>query len=85
MMSPVSVHAYQGLERAIAEAARAAATSVFAYSGKDAAGRPAPGLRNDQRVTTAADLARANAAGKASGRRFRRGDKMAGTLLDITV
>jgi hypothetical protein len=83
MMSPVSVHAQPGLERAIADAARAAATTMFAYNGKDPT--RAHGLRNDQRVSTAADLAKANQAGKATGRKFRRGDKMAGTLLDITV
>ncbi len=85
MMSPVSVHAPVGLERSIAEAARAAAAAVFGYGGKDPSGRPAPGLRSDQRVATAAEVAKANPAGKASGRKFRKGDKMAGTLLDITV
>lgn len=83
MMSPVSVHAHQGLERAIADAARSGGAAMFGYNGKDPA--RAHGLRSDQRIASAADLDKANAAGKATGRKFRRGDKMTGTLLDITV
>lgn len=85
MMSPASVHAHQGLERSIAEAARAAATGTFGYGAKEAVGRAAHGLRSDQRIGPAVELERPNAAAKPRGRRFRKGDKMLGTLLDITV
>lgn len=82
MMSPVSVHAHQGLERSLAEAARTGQSAAFGYDSRSFGAR-ADGLRADQRVMTAADLAKAKLAGKSTGRKFRRGDKMLGTLVDI--
>jgi hypothetical protein len=85
MMSPASVNANFGLERAIAESARAAAAASFGYADRDAAGRATTGLRADQRVVTPEEVARANVAGRSTGRKFRKGDKMVGTLLDIKI
>jgi hypothetical protein len=84
MMSPASMHAYQGLERAFADAAKASQTFVSGFAASEAG--PAartPGLRSDQTVRAATDLIRAKTAAKANAKVLRAGDQMMGSLLDI--
>ncbi len=84
MMSPASIHAYQGFERAFADAGRASETLVATMAARE--GRPAVlGLRSDQSVRAAVDLARAKIAGKANARSMRAKNEMYGSLLDILV
>lgn len=85
MISPTSVHAYQGLERAFADAARASETFVSSLAAREVGASARSGLRSDQTVRAAVDLAKAKLAAKASARAMRAGDKLAGSLLDILV
>lgn len=84
-MSPVSVHAVQGLERAFSDAGRAAETFVSSLAARETTGGARLGLRSDQTVRAATDLLKAKIAAKANGKSMRAGDKMQGSLLDILV
>jgi hypothetical protein len=83
MMSPTSVHAYQGMQRAFAEAARAAETIVSGFAAAETGAASKAGLRGDQVVRAMVDLTRAKTAAKANAKVLRTADEMTGSLLDI--
>jgi hypothetical protein len=83
MMSQASAYAAQGMQRAFADAARAAETIVSGFAATDPTPAAKSGLRGDQVVRAMVDLTRAKTAAKASAKVFRTADDMTGTLLDI--
>jgi len=85
MMSPASAYAAQGMERAFADAARAADAFVSSLAAKESGAASKAGLRGDQVVRAVTDLNRAKRAVKANARVYAAADEMAGSLLDILV
>jgi hypothetical protein len=84
MMSPASVNAYQGMQRAFSDAARAAETIVSGFAAtENGSASKSSGLRGDQTVRAMIELGRAKTAAKASAKVFLTADEMTGTLLDI--
>jgi hypothetical protein len=83
MMSPASIHAYQGVQRAFADAGRAAETIVSGFAPVDPAAPAKSGLRGDQVVRAMVDLTRAKTAAKASAKLLHADREMTGSLIDI--
>ena len=83
MITAVSVNAQKGLERAFSDAARAAETYVSSFAVGETGASGKLGLRSDQTVRAAVDLARARLAAKANGRVMRTGHRLTGSLIDI--
>jgi len=81
MMTTISVHAYQGVQSAFADAQRAGRTTVRGYSGS--ATRTASDVRSDRIVTPTADLARSGRARRTNFTSARQADDIPGSLLDI--
>ena len=84
MVTPVSSLSQQGIERAFADAARAAQSLVERGPSSEDGARPSEtGLRDDQFVRGIVDLKKAETSLKANVAVFRTADELTGTLLDI--